>query len=67
MAKEVIKESGPRPNVAFVGDKPLREVNAQGLNIVLPEDQSKPFYHEQAQFLIRHYPDIYKPVIDKGV
>lgn len=53
-------------NIAFVGSKPLTEIRAQGKFIELPKDQSKPFYHEDAGFIIRHFPALYKPVVPKG-
>lgn len=55
-----------KPNICLVGDKGLTTVNSQGVAIELPKDQSKPFYHENAGFIIRHYPHLYKPVIEKG-
>ena len=55
------------PNIAFVGEgKPLKEINAQGVSFTLPEDQSKPFHHDKAGYIVRHYPDLYKPVVPKG-
>jgi hypothetical protein len=55
------KEKGS--NIAFVGEgKPLVSINAQGVSINLPEDQSKPFYHERARFIIQNFPHLYKPV-----
>ena len=63
MAKNEKKEN----NIAFVGDgKPLREVNTASEKIALPEDQSKPFYHERARFMCQTFPHLYKPVKEKG-
>lgn len=64
MAKK--EEKTEKPNIAFVGEKPLKAINAQGVTIVLPEDQSRPFYHARAGYITRHFPTIYKPVVDKG-
>jgi hypothetical protein len=57
------------PNIAFVGEKPwkpLESVTAQGVTFDLPKDQSKPFHHEQASYIIRHFGHLYKPVTEKG-
>lgn len=56
-------------NIAFIGDesaKPLLKINAQGKHLKLPPDQSKPFWHEDASYIIRHFPNLYKPVVEKG-
>lgn len=54
------------PNIAFVGGRegrePLRAINNGSSEILLPADQSKPFYHEQASTIIRLYGWLYKPV-----
>ena len=62
-----VKVETKSPNIAFVGEgKPLTAITAQGKAIELPKDQSKPFYHEQAGYIIRHFPAMYKPVVTKG-
>jgi hypothetical protein len=66
MAKEKETVKRDAPNIAFVGDKPLTAITAQDVVIALPEDQSKPFYHEQAGYNIRHFPDRYQPIVAKG-
>lgn len=56
-------------NVAFVGKepwKPLTKIQTATGHFKLPEDQSSPFYSEQAGFLIRTFPHLYKPVKEKG-
>jgi hypothetical protein len=56
------------PNIAFVGDKPAKPliyINAPGQSFKLPDDQTKPFYHEEAGFLCRTFPHLYKPVLAK--
>jgi hypothetical protein len=64
MAKEKEKSNA---NIAFVGEgKPLVSINAQGVSIKLPEDQSKPFYHERAKFIIQNFPHLYKPARPLG-
>ncbi len=63
-------EKKPEPNIAFVGDegtKPLVNIqSAHPRGIRLPEDQSKPFYHEKAQYIIRNFGHLYKTVKGKG-
>lgn len=57
------------PNIAFVGEKPwkpLTGVNAQGVSFEMPKDQSKPFYHPEAGYILRHFGHLYKPVTEKG-
>lgn len=58
-----------KPNIAFVGTlakrEPLRQISDGMDTIELPEDQSKPFYHEDAVRIIQIVPELYKPVIDK--
>jgi hypothetical protein len=63
---EMKKKEEQKPNIALVGERGLREVNAPGVSFKLPEDQSKPFYHEQAKFLCQQFPYLYKPVVEKG-
>lgn len=53
-------------NIALVGEKPLTEIHSQGVHIVMPKDQSKPFYLKEASFVIRSFPHLYKPVVPKG-
>lgn len=60
------KEEKQESNIAFVGEKPLTTITAEGMVIELPQDQTKPFYHEQAGYIIRHFPAMYKPVVAKG-
>jgi hypothetical protein len=59
-----------KPNIAFVGRaknhfQPLTVINNGDTMIVLPEDQSKPFFHQEAATIIRLFPTHYKPVRDK--
>lgn len=57
------------PNIAYVGEKPwkpLTGVNAQGVSFDMPTDQSKPFYHPEAGYILRHFGHLYKPVTEKG-
>ena len=66
---KVLKKDGPAANVAYIGEKPwkpLVEVNTPKETIKLPEDQSKPFYHERARYLIQNFGHLYKPVKAKG-
>jgi hypothetical protein len=64
--EEVSEES---PNIAFVGGKdgkePLPLINNGSSTIVLPADQSKPFFHVDAKTIIRLFPWLYKKVVDK--
>jgi hypothetical protein len=65
--KEVKKEvaKGPEPNIAYVGPdgKQLSKINSgMRKSIILPEDQSKPFYHERAGEIISQYRGLYKKV-----
>jgi hypothetical protein len=65
MAKEKKEETA---NIAFVGKKPwkpLTEVNNASGSFAIAADQSKPFYHEQATYLIQTYPHLYKPMTGK--
>lgn len=65
MAEVKVIKKEEKANIAYIGGegaKPLTEVNAQGLSFKLPEDQSKPFYHERAKFVIQHFPHLYKTV-----
>lgn len=65
-SSEVVTE---QPNVAFIGEdpwKPLVKVTSSHKTFRLPEDQSKPFYHENAKYLIQNFPHLYKPVKAKG-
>jgi hypothetical protein len=59
------------PNIVFIGKepwKPLTNIHtAERAVIRLPEDQSGPFYHEKARFIINHYPQLYKRFKEKGV
>lgn len=55
-----------KPNIAFVGKKDAPAKISDGMDtLVLPEDQSKPFYHKDAVRIIQIAPELYKPVIDK--
>lgn len=59
-----------QPNIAFIGREkngfqPLTLINDGDTTIVLPADQSKPFFHAEAKRIIRLYPWIYKPVKSK--
>jgi hypothetical protein len=56
------------PNIAFIGEgAPFTSFVTPREFIELPQDQSKPFYHERAAFIIQTWPNHYKPVISKGV
>jgi len=68
------KTENPQPdelphNIAFVGEKngyqPLTAIHNGDQTIVLPEDQSKPFYHVEAKTIIRLFRYLYKPVVQK--
>lgn len=67
---EVVVLGDTPPNIAYVGKgedvKPLERINAPGVKIILPADQSQPFYLEQADFVIRQFPYLYKHVKEKG-
>lgn len=59
------------PNIAFVGREkngfqPVGLINNGDTTIVMPEDQSKPFYHPDAAVIIKLFPHVYKPVTEKG-
>lgn len=34
--------------------------------IEMPEDQKKPFAHENAKLILKTFPELYKPVVPKG-
>lgn len=54
------------PNIAFVGEgEPFKFFNTATGRISLPEDQSKPFYHEKAKIIIATWPLLYKPIVAK--
>ena len=60
--KEETVASNP-PNIKYVGPegKHLRRINSgMRKTIILPEDQSKPFYHERAGEVISQYRGLYK-------
>lgn len=63
-AKTTISDDSP--NLAFVGKKdgkePFTQINNGNTTIILPEDQSKPFYHAEASTICQLFPLIYKPV-----
>lgn len=76
MRKKTSKKAAPpaapaehAPNICFVGAKDGREpfslINNGSETIVLPEDQSKPFYHAEASTIVRLYGWLYKPVKPK--
>jgi hypothetical protein len=70
MAKKSESEK-PAPNIAFVGRgknnfQPLRLINNGDATHQLPEDQSKPFFHEDAKTICRLFPTHYKKVEPKG-
>ncbi|MBX3288458.1 MAG: hypothetical protein KF855_03840 [Acidobacteria bacterium] len=58
------------PNIAFVGAKdgrePVESISDADLTIVLPKDQSRPFFHKEAVRICRLLPWLYKPVEPKG-
>lgn len=58
------------PNIAYVGKapwKPLKAVHSAHREVIrLPEDQSTPFYHEKAAYIINQFPLLYKRVVSKG-
>ena len=61
------KRSSQEPNIAFVGRnkngfQPLTLINNGDDTIIMPKDQSKPFYHEEAKTICRLFPLFYKPV-----
>jgi hypothetical protein len=68
MAKKDLQNT-PEPNIAFVGEKdgkqPLLQIHNGDTTIILPEDQSKPFYHAEAKTIVRLFRYLYKPVIQK--
>lgn len=61
--------SESKPNIAFVGKKdrrdPLLLINNGDTTIVLPANQSKPFFHLEAAVIVRLYPLLYKPVLPR--
>lgn len=61
-------ETASEPNIAFVGGRLKRrpiECFTDGMDILtLPEDQSKPFFHEEALRICSTFPELYKPVVD---
>lgn len=63
------KKEKDKANVAYVGEapwKPLTSVQTAEGHFKLPADQSKPFFDQNAGFLIRTFPHLYKPVKEKG-
>lgn len=59
----------PSPNIAFVGGKggyrPLLLINNGDREIVMPQDQRKPFFHAEAATICRLFPWLYKAVKTK--
>lgn len=66
----VLVDPSDAPNIAYVGKegwKPLKDIHTAERSVVrLPEDQSEPFYHEKASFIINTFPHLYKRVKGKG-
>jgi uncharacterized protein YuzE len=66
----VMVDISEEPNIVFIGKepwKPLTVIHKADKKVIrLPEDQSAPFYHKKARFIIAHYPQIYKRFKAKG-
>ena len=61
VAKVATPEVAPKPNLEFVGKHPVKKFKTEsGETIKLPEDQSKPFYHEKAVLIAQRLPNYYK-------
>lgn len=60
------KKPTPLPNITFVGARlgklPPGFISNGDSTITLRQDQSKPFYHKDAETIIRLYPELYKAV-----
>ena len=58
----------PELKIKFVGKREAApEFLSDGnLKITLPKDQSKPFAHVDAKRILRAFPELYKPVNEKG-
>lgn len=67
--KNKITVSTVSPNIAFVGAKdgkqPFAFIYNGNTMIVMPEDQSKPFFHAEAKKICRLFPLLYKAVLSK--
>jgi hypothetical protein len=67
--KQSAEEPSENPNIAFVGSRDNREpfslINNGDTTIVMPEDQSKPFFHPDAAMICKLFPWLYKPVVAK--
>lgn len=59
--EETPVEKKPEPNIVFIGTgKAVTQINDGMTSMVLPEDQSKPFYHAEAARLCRLFPNKFK-------
>lgn len=59
----------PANNIKFIGGgHPLAFINHPGDPITLPDAaaQTKGFYHADAANICAMFPDLYKPIIEKG-
>lgn len=67
----VMVSTSDAPNITFIGKapwKPLETIHKADKKVVrLPEDQSGPFYHENASYIIAQFPHLYKRFKEKGV
>lgn len=59
-ADDSVAVSPKAPNLEFIGVEPVEFFHYHGELIVLPEDQSEPFYHEKAAVITRLLPTMYK-------
>lgn len=80
--KDEVVETGPEPNIVFVGEgEPTTKINDGMSTYKLPKvaDQAdveetekgktykgKPFYHKNAGNIVQLFPDMYKHFVKKG-
>ncbi len=55
-----------KPNLKFIGKVPVTKFDIDGVEFMLPADQAKPFYHEQAVLIANRLPNLYQMCADCG-